>query len=393
MEPNNSGFSQVRRIDTNRRQLPLLSLLLIASLIALAVWFFRGGSFRLYASLFFGLYYLTGQVWVSVIFLGIVQNLAFLPLHFVGLRLSASLKDFEAVLDKENNENTQYFLFKEKVKTGDWTVTFYIFNFIVHAIAFLSAGRIFLIDFYTKPLDPRLIYRFIPYPAYPLRGTDFRFPFFKVTQTTSLDWSLILKIWLIILLVFVVPRLLWRLIRWIFWRNQKILSLRINYNRLLLWIGGFIGTVFFVSLYLFRHLPTSLEFILLTADLTRQNSTMNLITAIGTFITALHAGYVRFNLAAAEGRKKQLPPEIIDQVYRVSMRQTFRNSLFLGIGAFLITNQIPCAFELSVATFEVLYIISPYTFDRFLKGASPKPAAEPYTEQSPPQTPPTPGQA
>ena len=38
----------------------------------------------------------------------------------------------------------------------------------------------------------------------------------------------------------------------------------------------------------------------------------------------------------------------------------------MGIGAFLITNQIPCAFELSVATFEVLYILSPYTFDKLL---------------------------
>lgn len=61
------------------------------------------------------------------------------------------------------------------------------------------------------------------------------------------------------------------------------------------------------------------------------------------------------------------------------MRQSIKNAVILGLGAFFITNQIPCAFELSVATFEVLYIISPYTFDRFLIGAQPKPPSPPQT--------------
>jgi hypothetical protein len=51
------------------------------------------------------------------------------------------------------------------------------------------------------------------------------------------------------------------------------------------------------------------------------------------------------------------------------MRQSFKNALILGAGAFFITNQIPCAFELSVVTYEVIYLISPYTFDRFLHHA------------------------
>lgn len=298
VEPSPSTFTQIRKIDNIRPQLPLVSFLLIAVLIFLAIWFFRGGSFRLYASLFFGLYYLTNQIWISVVLIGILQNLAFMPLHFISLRLSANLKDFEEALDNLKNESDQYFLFKEKVKKGDWTVSFFIFNFVIHAIAFLSAGRIFLIDFYTKPLRPDLIYHFIPYPKYPLLGTNFRFPWFKITQTFALDWSVIWKIWLIILLIFVIPRLLWRLIRWIFWRNQRILSARINYNHLLLWIGGFIGTLFFVSLYIFRHLPSAFQGLLLVADLTRQNTTMNIITAVGTFITTVHAGYIHHSLTS-----------------------------------------------------------------------------------------------
>jgi hypothetical protein len=48
------------------------------------------------------------------------------------------------------------------------------------------------------------------------------------------------------------------------------------------------------------------------------------------------------------------------------MRISFKNALILGTGAFLITNQIPSAFELSVATFEIIYMIYPYTFGRFV---------------------------
>lgn len=381
VESSPSTFSQIRQIDNVRRQLPFLSLLLIAFLIYLAVWFFKGGSFRLYASLFFGLYYLTNQVWISVLLIGILQNLAFMPLHFISLRLSANLKDFEEALDRTKNESDQYFLFKEKVIKGDWTVIFYIFNFVVHAIAFLSAGRIFLIDFYTQPLNPKFIYHFIPYPQYPLHGTYFKFPWFKITQTFALDWSLIWKIWLIILLIFVIPRLLWRLVRWIFWRNQRLLSARINYNHLLVWLGGFMGTVFLVSLFVFRHLPTALQGLLLVADLTRQNTTMNFITAVGTFITTVHAGYTHSSLASREAHKAGIDPQLIHQVFKDNMRQSVKNAFILGLGAFFITNQIPCAFELSVATFEVLYIISPYTFDRFL--VSPKPKTPPPSSPQP----------
>ena len=43
-----------------------------------------------------------------------------------------------------------------------------------------------------------------------------------------------------------------------------------------------------------------------------------------------------------------------------------KNAFILGAGAFFITNQIPSAFELSVATFEIIYMIYPYTFGRFV---------------------------
>ena len=365
----NSGFNAVRSIDNRKRNLPFLSTILIALIIVILIWFFRGGSFKLYASIFFSYYFLTKQIWLSVILIGITQNILFLPLRFIGLKLSTRLKYFESEID-QTNENQQYLMLNKKVREGDSSVLFYIFNFLIQSIAFFSAGRIFLIDFYTQPLNPKYLYDFIPYPQYPLTGTNFHFPFFNVTSTTAVSWTLIFQIWLAILIIFVAPRLLWRLIRFIFRKNKKILEFRINYNKMLLWISGFGSTLFVLSIIFLRHLPTSMEFKWLIADLTRQNTTMNFVTAVGTFITVFHAGYISGKIIVEKAKAANFPLLRINAIFRAHLRSSFKNALLLGIGAFLVPSQIPSAFELSVATFEVLYIISPITFDHLLKRAN-----------------------
>lgn len=362
--------TSIRHIDNSRQLLPFFTTLLVIFLIWVIIWFFRGGSFRLYASAFFGLYYLTRQIWVSVLLMGILQNIVFLPLRYIGLKVWNRVEDFEAELEK-TSEDEQYLLFSKKVKEGNKAIIFFIFNFVVNAIAFFSAGRIFLIDFYTKPLSSGYLYHFIPYPEYPLHGTNFYFPFFKITETISLPWQTILLVWVGITVLFAAPKLLWRFVKWLFWKNKSILSARINYNRLLLKTGGFSTLVFILSLIILRHIPVNVAGWMLIADLTRQNTTMNTVTAIGTFITAVHAGYVRQLRASEAALKANVPQAIVDKVFREKMRQSFKNGIILGLGAFLVTNQIPCAFELSVATFEVLYILSPYTFDRLLLGVKP----------------------
>jgi len=366
-------FSQIRRIDNSRQWLPFLTSILIIFLFVVLIWFFKGGSFRLYASAFFGLYFLTHQIWVSVLLIGILQNIIFLPLRFISLKLSTSLHNFEEELGSVKNEREQYFLFTDKVKSGNPAILFYIFTFVVNAIAFFSAGRIFLIDFYSQKLDPSYLYSFIPYPSYPLNGTDFNFPFFTVNETTSLAWSKIFLFWFILTLAFALPRILWRLVKPLLWKSKKILSARINYNRLLISTGGFSLTFLILSIFILRNIPVSLSFRWLVADLTRQNSTMNLITAIGTFITTLHAGHNNHSRASKVALEAGIEKAIVNKVYKQRMRQSFKNALILGIGAYMITSQIPSAFELSVATFEVLYILSPYTFDRFLKAPKKSP--------------------
>ncbi|HPR99886.1 MAG TPA: hypothetical protein PLU63_03690, partial [Candidatus Woesebacteria bacterium] len=130
--------------------------------------------------------------------------------------------------------------------------------------------------------------------------------------------------------------------------------------------GGFSGTVLILSIILLRNFPVKFENWLLSADLTRQNTTMNFITAVGTFLTTVHAGYTRHNIDKKIAEKRGVDQIKLDKVFKDKMKETFRNALFLGLGAFFITNQIPCAFELSVATFEALYMLSPYTFDKIL---------------------------
>jgi hypothetical protein len=360
-----STFKDIRKIDNSRLLMPLATSLLVIFLIWVLIWFFRGGSFRLYASAFFSLYYVTGQVWVSVLLIGIVQNIVFLPLRFIGMRLSQSFKDFEEKIEKRSDDEA-YLVFTDKVRKGDLGIIFYIFSFVVNAIAFLSAGRIFLIDFYTQKLSSAYLYSWVPRPDYPLIGTNFNFPFFKITETISVDWKTILFIWLGISLFFAAIKLIWKILRVFLTNNKKLLGVRINYNKLLVQSGGFSGTILILSIILLRNFPVSFEGWNLVADLTRQNTTMNLITAIGTFLTVMHASYTRHRIDAEIARKRMVEEKFVSKIFKEKMRGGFRNALILGAGAFLVTNQIPCAFELSVATFEVLYILSPYTFDKIL---------------------------
>jgi hypothetical protein len=358
---------RVRNINNSRTLLPFVTFFLVIFLVLIFIWFFRGGSFRLYASIFFSLYNLTGQIWISVLLIGIFQNVAFLPLRFIGQFAWPTINDFEEALQEKNKEDSQYFVFRKKITEGSLPFVFYIFNFVINAIAFFSAGRIFLIDFYTTKLNPAYLYHFVKYPQYPLLGTDFHFPFFKITQTYSFDWWTIAKIWIGITLFFAVTRLLWQPFKWIFGKNIKLLSARIKVNHLLLKIGGFGVPLILISMYVFRHIPTAFQGFWLIADLTHQNTIMNTITAIGTFLTFVHAGYTNNSKAADNALKNNIPPDIVNKVFKEKMRTSIKNAVILGLGAFFITNQIPSAFELSVAMFELLYILSPYTFDRLLK--------------------------
>jgi len=365
-----SSFSKIRKIDNSRQWLPFWTTILLIFLIILFVWFLKGGSFKLYASIFFIIYSVTQRIWISVILIGIIQNIIFLPLRIIGNSFDKSLKEFEDELDKIKKEENQSLVFHKKIREGSLPIVFYIFNFFVNAIAFFSAGRIFLIDFYSDPLKLQrmnLLYDFVPYPKYPLKGINFNFPLFKVTETIALDWSKIFMIIGFTLLFFIVIRLLWRILRIFLGRNKKVLFARIKYNRLLFTISSFGGIALILIVLFLRHIPIAFQGFIFTANLSRQNTPMNFVTAVGTFIVTLHAGYRNNTEIANKARLSNIPSEIIKKIFREKMRQSFKNAIVLGLGAFLITNNIPSAFELSVTTFEVMYMIYPYTFGFLIK--------------------------
>ena len=370
VEQSKPKLSSIKKIDTNRQVLPQITTFLLLLLVIIAVWFFRGGSFRLYTSLFFGLYFLTKKIWASVILIGIVQNIFFLPLRIISSHFNKSISEFENELERIKKEDQQFLVFNEKIKKGNLSIIFYIFNFFVNAIAFFSAGRIFLVDFYSDPLKLKkmnLLYDFIPHPEYPLKGQNFHLPLLKITDTTALDWSKIFIIIGSVILFFTVLRFLWRLVRSFLSHNKKILFARIKYNRFLLTFSGFGGVLLILTIIFLRHIPIAYKTFVFIIDLSHRNIPLNTATAIGTFITTIHAGYSHNSEAARKARLANIPDKIIGKVFRSKMGQSFKNAIILGIGAFLITNNIPSAFELSILVFEVMYIIYPYTFGLIIK--------------------------
>jgi len=373
MVKNESNFSEIRKIDNSRKWLPFWTSLLLIFLIVLAVWFLKGNSFKLYASIFFLIYSVTNQIWISVILIGILQNVAFLPLRIIGNHFDKSLKDFEDEIENIK-EDQQSLVFTKKVKEGSLSIIFYIFNFFINAIAFFSAGRIFLIDFYSDPLKlqkMKLLYDWVPYPKYPLKGINLHVPLFKVTQTMALDWSQIFMFVGVAILFFVAVRLLWRILRIFLGRNKKVLFARIKYNRLMFTVSGFGGVALIIMVIFLRHIPTAFEGFVFIANLSVQNTPMNFVTAIGTFLVALHAGFENNSEAAKKAEKSNIPPEIIKKVFKEKMQQSLKTAIVLSLGAFFVTNQIPSAFELSVTTFEIMYMIYPYTFGLLIKKTDP----------------------
>lgn len=362
MEIPETSFNQVRKIDNARHQVPLVTTISIAVLIVVAIWFFRGGSFRLYASLFFGIYHLTKLSWLSIILVAVIQNIFFLPFRVIGERFYLDMKKFENEL-KKTKEDDQYFLLNRNVREGNPSIIFYTINFVFVFIAFISAGRVFLLEFYRNHISERFLYNFIPYPQYPLQGVVFHFPFWKVTQTYAVPWSTIFHIWLIIIGFFVVLRLLWRVLKPILSKNAKILRFRIGYNRLFLILSGFMGTVAIISTIILRHLPVQFTFSYLVADLSNQNTTFNLVTAIASFFATVYGGFQHNREQTREARKIGIPEDIIARVNKAYMRNSFRNGVLLGFSAFWVTRLMPCSHDLSVLSFEACYLLSPFTFD------------------------------
>lgn len=334
----------------------------IAALVIVAVWFLRGGSFRLYASLFFGLYSLTKLSWLAIFLVAVIQNIVFLPFRIMYERYYGKIKDFEDEIEKTKSED-QYILLNKRIRHGDKSIIFYIFNFVFLFIAFTSAGRVFLLEFYRTPIAQHYLYSFIPYPEYPLEGVWFHFPMLVVKASRAIAWKDILSVWGWLVLGLVVLRLGWRLLKPLLSKNKSLLKVRIKYNRIMLTIGGFIGIFLIVSTWFLRHIPTEVGLTMLSVDLSKQNTTFNLITGIASFLAALYSGWQHRKEDSQRAKKTGISMEIIENVNQEKRRISLRNAILLGFSAFWLTRLMPCSHDLSVMSFELLYVVSPITFD------------------------------
>lgn len=334
----------------------------ITILIVILIWFIRGGSFVLYASLFFGLYYITQSSWISIILVSVAQNILLLPMRVLYERFHDDIKEFEDEV-KTSKTDQQQFMISKKVREGSGAVIFYVINFILVLIAFFSASRVFLLEFYKTPISGSYLYSFIHYPEYPLKGVIFHFPLIHINKTMAVDWYWIFYVWGALFVIMALVKLLWRIIKPLLSKNEKLLGMRINYNRFLVLMGGVIGTIMIVSTIFLRNIPLSAQINWWSADLAAQNTTFNIVTAFCSFLATIYSGYQHNKIEVDEAKIRGTSQDIIDRFTRARMRESVKNGLMLGLFALWVTRLMPSSHDLSVLAFEACYVLSPVTFD------------------------------
>ena len=185
----------------------VVTILTFLTVFLLVYLFFSKLTLKFYASILFFLYHHIQHMWLSVIGLGIIQTALFLPFRVINLILQSHVKEFETKVDELKDQDQQQFLIKQTVKGGDPTILWYIINFVTQIVAYISIGRLFLIDFYNYKLNPDLLFSFSHYPQYPIKDPIFKLPYPYAQQTQ--DFGLI----------------------WVFVAWGSILLLKLIYNR------------------------------------------------------------------------------------------------------------------------------------------------------------------
>lgn len=332
---------------------PARTILTGATLIFLAWAFFSGQTMKFYASIVFSFYSLTHSMWISVILLGIFQTLLLIPFRIINLTKSKHIKDFEAKINEIRVENDQSFLIKKSAKTGNRIILYYLIDFFVQLTSYVSIGRLFLTDFYTEKLNPWFLYSFVPYPSYPLNDVWFKIPYVKILSTHDYGWGVVLIVWAIVAAISFLTAIILR--------KQKLstsLVARFLSTSLLL--------IFILTYILIRHFPASATVAIFSGDVSKPFPPLNLITALGTFFTILWLDInpilKKGELAKAAG----IEEEIIRKTQVGLLTDSLRSATVVGLGAYFITNHIPCAFELSIFTLEIISWLSPLTLDKLI---------------------------
>jgi hypothetical protein len=365
-----------------KRTYPSLKSLLAGLIILFLVYaFISGRSLQFYASFVFFFYSVIGSMWLSVVCLGVFQTLLMVPLRVVNLMKSSNLEAYKRTIDKKAESRGQQFLIKQDVRAGRSVVLWYTISFLLQLVSYISIGRLFLIDFYTVPLKAELLYSWVPYPDYPIKGLLFKIPYLAVTETTRLGWKAIFVVWLVIMIlqafIYVVRS----------YRKRRELDVHSTaqgraLTRALTVTSGSTMLLMVGAWFLLTHFPTSFAVRIFSGSIAIPNRTFNFVTALATFFTIFWLDLSKIRKRAELAEAHGIDREVISLTQKEQLKDTVRNASLIGAGAFFITNHIPSAFELSIFTFEIISWLSPFTLDKIiLAGVKKKPQSKPVTDK------------
>lgn len=354
-----------------QKTLPRLS---VTTLIAILIIFFvlfsflSGLTMKFYASFVFLFYALIGRMWLAVVCLGVFQIILMIPFRIINLKISANINEFKDKTEKLINQKEQAFYVKQKIRRGNRSLLFYTIDFVVQLTAYISIGRLFLTDFYTTKLNPNLLFSFVPYPKYPIHDTIFKIPYIKPTTTTDLGISSVVIAWLAIMLFqFSVHTYRFMRTRSV-QRSETFVAVKLPERiKKYLRVASRNSIILMILIwFILRSFPTGWQLNIFSGDISIPNRTFNTITAIVTFGTIIWFGAARIKRKVNLAITQQVNREIINQTQKDMFKETIKSATFVGLGAYFITNHIPSAFELSIFTFELIALISPFTLDRII---------------------------
>lgn len=345
-------------------------------LIFLAWALISGQTIRFYASALFLFYALFHSTWISVIFMGVFQTLLLIPLRIINLYKSNNIHEFVKTVEDAKAEEEQRFLVQKSVKTGRQVALFYIVNFCLLAVSFLSLGRLYLTDFYTKLINPDMLYRFVPYPTYPLQGRIFSIPYVWFTDTADFGWRGVFWLWGIIIVGQLTIYLIKDLVKST--KQPKVTDSNIKnaFGAISRYTTGYTLLMMLMAFILARNFPIEWQLFYFKGDVAYPNPTLNLITALVAFFTLIWLNVGKIKKKAELAAEAGMAPELIDRTQTEMFKDTVKVSALVAAGAFFITNQIPCAFELSIFTLELIALLSPWTLDRIILRGMKKPKIE-----------------
>ena len=116
-----------------------------------------------------------------------------------------------------------------------------------------------------------------------------------------------------------------------------------------------------------RNFPTSIEPVMLFADIAKQNTAFNIITALATFIATIFMGEKHHKEERDTALEAGFEKELVEKVHKEKSKETMRNAFLIATLAYFLTHLMPCSHDLSVLSFEGVYILASYTIDPFLK--------------------------